>query len=386
MNLQSHIKLELWNAISSTYQADNYTPAILDAIHYLSDVLREKSGAEGDGASLVGQALGGDSPKLRINKLQTETERNEQKGFMHIVMGIYEAIRNPRSHEQIKDDQNTADAIIYFINYVLDVVDKSHEPFTIQGFLNLVFDPYFVESDETYADALSKGIPQKRLPDTLIEIYRNKAILPRKNYENIVKSILKRLSKDQIETFISVVSEELLHTSDEADIRLTLLIFPPEWWPRVGEVARLRTENRLKHSIRLGEYYLNGRCNPEGALGSWANTFLSHFSNKQEIYSILIAKIENEDATIRRYVTEYFMAYLPDVVTKEWMKERCLKAISKAIINNDEVIKDGFRDSRYHFPEEWRQEFEDLLKDVKNDDGTPFFVNSFGSNVDDIPF
>ena len=76
MNLQTLIRTDLWLAISNTYLAENYSHAILDSMHHLSNLLRDKTGVDGDGASLVGQALGGDSPRLRLNKLQTETERN----------------------------------------------------------------------------------------------------------------------------------------------------------------------------------------------------------------------------------------------------------------------------------------------------------------------
>lgn len=84
-------------------QSQIYTKAIEDAVHYMSDVLRERADAEGDGVSLVGQALGGDNPRLRINRFQTETEKSEQRGFLQLLSGIYLAIRNPRSHEQYED-------------------------------------------------------------------------------------------------------------------------------------------------------------------------------------------------------------------------------------------------------------------------------------------
>ena len=85
MNLKTHISQQLWLAISNTYESENYSHAILDAAHYLSDVLREKTGVDGDGQSLVGKALGGQAPILRINKLQTESERNTQKGLEQIL-------------------------------------------------------------------------------------------------------------------------------------------------------------------------------------------------------------------------------------------------------------------------------------------------------------
>ena len=133
MDLQAHIEGSLWQAIQSTYEAGNYSHAIVDAMHYLSNVLREKTGVEGDGKSLVGQALGGDSPRLRINRLQTETERNEQQGLESILRGMYQAIRNPRSHEQIEDKRETADAVIYLTDYfsALSKGLKSHFCFKI---------------------------------------------------------------------------------------------------------------------------------------------------------------------------------------------------------------------------------------------------------------
>lgn len=128
MDIQCHIRLPLWQAIESTYVAKNYSQAILAAVHHLSAVLRERSGSDDDGVRLVGQALGGDSPPIRLNRLQTETEKNQQVGTLLILNGIYQAIRNPRSHGQVVDDKETADAIIYFINYLLGGRSRNLSP------------------------------------------------------------------------------------------------------------------------------------------------------------------------------------------------------------------------------------------------------------------
>ena len=155
MNLQTAIREDLWSAVADTYVAGNYSHAILDAMHHLSNVLRSKSNVDGDGAALVGQALGGDPPKLRINRLQTETERNVQKGLEQILRGLYLAIRNPRSHEHIEDPKESANAIIHFIDYLLRIIVQSEEPFTTSGFLSCVFDRDFFKSDQ-YRDFSSK--------------------------------------------------------------------------------------------------------------------------------------------------------------------------------------------------------------------------------------
>ena len=200
MNLQTQIKPELWAAIASTYEAGNYSHAILDAVHYMTDVIREKVDSDADGVALVGRALGGDSPLLRINRLQTDTEKNEQRGIEDILRGMYRAIRNPRSHEQIEDDQITADAIIVFVSYLLGILDKSKEPYTTDIFLKRVFDPDFVESRQ-YADLLVEEIPKGKRFDTLVEVYRRKLEGSGESISLVVQALFQRLSQSQTDGF-----------------------------------------------------------------------------------------------------------------------------------------------------------------------------------------
>ena len=69
MDLQTLIEPRIWGTIRSNYENQDYTGAILDATHFLSNLLREKADVEGDGVSLVGQALGGKTPRLKLTKL-----------------------------------------------------------------------------------------------------------------------------------------------------------------------------------------------------------------------------------------------------------------------------------------------------------------------------
>jgi Protein of unknown function (Hypoth_ymh) len=66
VNLETNLPTELWEAIRINYEKRNFTGAILDGFYFLSDLLRNKSGIEGDGAPLIGQALGGSSPKIKL--------------------------------------------------------------------------------------------------------------------------------------------------------------------------------------------------------------------------------------------------------------------------------------------------------------------------------
>ena len=153
MNIETRLDPRLWNAIQSTYNNRNFTAAILDAVYFLSDLIRDKTGLQSDGVSLVGQAFGGKSPQLKVNRLQTDSEKNIQAGLEQILRGLFQAIRNPRSHEKYTDKQEDADAIILFVNYLISVIDKSKTPFTKPEFLARVFDKNFVQN-QRYAQLL----------------------------------------------------------------------------------------------------------------------------------------------------------------------------------------------------------------------------------------
>ena len=61
MNLQTKVEQKLWNAVKSNYENRNFTGAILDAIYFLNDLIRDKTGLQSDGVALVGQHLAVDN-------------------------------------------------------------------------------------------------------------------------------------------------------------------------------------------------------------------------------------------------------------------------------------------------------------------------------------
>jgi uncharacterized protein (TIGR02391 family) len=76
--------------------------ASLEAAKSIPDRLRKMTSLQGDGAGIVDAALAlGQSgvPKLAINSLRTESERDEQKGFANLCKGILGMYRNPTAHD-----------------------------------------------------------------------------------------------------------------------------------------------------------------------------------------------------------------------------------------------------------------------------------------------
>lgn len=62
INLQVNIDERLWAAIENPYQSGNYSGAVVDAVHFISAVIRDRTGLDGDGQELIGKAFGGPSP------------------------------------------------------------------------------------------------------------------------------------------------------------------------------------------------------------------------------------------------------------------------------------------------------------------------------------
>lgn len=90
---------EVLRFCAAEWLADDHFHAVQEAVKSVMDRLRVMTGLALDGAELVNPALGGDSPILAINPRATRSQRDEQKGFVNIVLGCYGMFRNPTSHE-----------------------------------------------------------------------------------------------------------------------------------------------------------------------------------------------------------------------------------------------------------------------------------------------
>lgn len=111
--------------------ADNYFHAVLEATKSVADKLRRRAGLTEDGMQLVDKTLAGDSPRVRINALNSESERNEQRGFANLVRGIFGMFRNPTAHSarihwmMDKSDAEDLLTIVSLIHRRLDAAQSS---------------------------------------------------------------------------------------------------------------------------------------------------------------------------------------------------------------------------------------------------------------------
>ncbi len=366
MNIQTQIRPELWQAVARTYEARSYKSAILDAFHYLTDVIREKGDVEGDGAKMIGPAFGGANPRIQINKLQTQSERDAQAGLLKILEGMYQGIRNPRSHEQVEDSQDTADAIILFINYVLGVIDTSKGPFVLEEWLERVFDPDFVRH-ERYAKLLVDYVPPKRYVDAFITLYRQKMKGEPYNAGFILRELMKRINPQHVGDIVSVVSNELRVERNEEVLKHNLIALPQQLWSMINEDARLRIENKLIRDIEQGTITLEheetelgvfSEVKSTGSLGAEAAYINWDPEYRQWLFDTLYDKTMKSHGHCA-YVIEHFLVMLPNIAEGLSVEKDMIKTLSERLWSHFDDYMLDTRATLYGLdgPDEWTSVF-----------------------------
>lgn len=405
MSLKTRISPELWDAVSGSYEAGNYSHAITDAMSYVTDVLRDKSGLDGDGRRLVGQALGfgGDSlPRIRVNRLQTQTERDEQEGLREVLSGMYALVRNTRSHEKVTDTQETADTLICFIEYVLGFLGQSLQSFTIQGFVESVTEPHFVPDSE-YVGGLIEWIPVRKRLDTLIALWREKTWTNSDRIKLVVGAILQDADESTTDAFLAFVSDELMKADDEGEVSIVINILPDDMWPRLSKMARLRAEHMLTEQME-GAWYIPERNETYPAAGTWIPDLAQHFLRKDQLRQVILAELRHSDFRQHNFVFGYFLWNLPYIFETGTQLGICVKAIADSVRKGNQYAKNRLVECLEGLPVEWVKslihELQDLTDpenpELRLGDGTPF-LGRFGPQPnpaslpgfveeDDIPF
>jgi uncharacterized protein (TIGR02391 family) len=381
MNLETRLDSRLWQAIQSSHEARNYTGAIIDAVYFLSSLIREKTGLESDGVALAGQAFGGKSPKLKVNKLQSESDWSVQNGIEQILRGIYQSIRNPRSHEKHTDTAGDAEAIIVFINYLVKTIDQSKAPFTKSDFLKRVFDEDFVETGR-YADLLVNEIPAGQRLEVFIDVYRQKETGDAKKLRYFICSLLGQLKEEETSQVYQLVSEELRETDSDDTVRTVLQILPPSCWPHFEESARLRIENKLIKSVEEGSYMRETKKCVRGALGTWALSICEDFLLKDEFLWSISRKLLYGAKAEQDYIFQFFFHQLPRLADPPTPLMKT--AMRKGLRAGDKRFYDGLRGLTIPpgcFPKSWEQEFKEQMDGFAEAEPT-----SEEGPADDIPF
>lgn len=127
-----HVHPKLEKSVELLYKSE-FVSAAREAVVTVETVLKSKSGLDSHGESLASNALTFTydqktaqitrQPLIAVNKLETDSERNEQKGLMLMLMGFFTGIRNIYQHSHVGSGVSNSIATIIQASYFLDILD-----------------------------------------------------------------------------------------------------------------------------------------------------------------------------------------------------------------------------------------------------------------------
>ena len=217
---------ELVEAVDNRLENKQYEDAVKQALLYLTDVVREKTGLTEDGYSLMSKTFKKDNPAIKINNLITDTDKNDQQGVMLIGQGIYSAFRNPLNHSihtRLTEKECIRQLII--IDMMLDYANKEiRENNTIA---NVLFESVNMENKEFY---LERGIDidiSERLKLKNVWIYGEPGIGKTNiaqyyflNNRSFYHSIYFTSTENDIDSYLNLIFEDLLDELESEEIKI----------------------------------------------------------------------------------------------------------------------------------------------------------------------
>lgn len=113
------------NVAAERYLDGHFSDAVFAAAKALINMVKEKSGLELDGATLMTTVFSKNNPVLSFNDLSNQTDRDEQEGMMHLYTGVVLAIKNPGSHAFPEETPDRALELIAFLSLLAKRADEA---------------------------------------------------------------------------------------------------------------------------------------------------------------------------------------------------------------------------------------------------------------------
>jgi uncharacterized protein (TIGR02391 family) len=118
--------LEIRQTTGQLFHDGYYALAVEEAFKCVNNRVKAKTRQGTDGAALMRSAFSPNGPLLRLNPLVTQSQRDQQHGYMEMFAGAMIGIRNPRAHEhQYLDAPDVALEMICLANHLMRIVETS---------------------------------------------------------------------------------------------------------------------------------------------------------------------------------------------------------------------------------------------------------------------
>lgn len=361
-----HFEEGLVAAVGNRLINGEYTDAILAGTKYLTDVLRQKGNAEGDGAPLVGQVLGGNAPSFPLNKLQTDSEKDEQKGIEQLLRGFYIGVRNPRTHEITEDTEDFCMRALVMIDTALQYLNRKAEEFDVTAFVDRIYDPHFVPSEE-YAQTLVSQVPANKILGVFLQAFERRLEGNTKNINHAFEALYQVMPEDHLERAVEKIGDALRIETEASNIAALFLLLKPNSWSLLQADVRFRVENMIIEDCKTGTYDVYSGIK-KGSLGTWGNTFGRYFQRKDDLAQALIARLGSDWYT-QNYVGQYFMYSLPVIVTDDELIEKATDMLAYAALGNKaKIVRSKLIDVCQNYPTKWKKLLKVSVQERKEND------------------
>jgi uncharacterized protein (TIGR02391 family) len=97
--MQFHPKII--EASKSLFETQHYAQAIFEAFKAVNNFVKQKTGSTLDGKSLMTEVFSKNRPIIKLNEGRSDSDKDEQEGFMHLFAGAMLGIRNPKAHDNV---------------------------------------------------------------------------------------------------------------------------------------------------------------------------------------------------------------------------------------------------------------------------------------------
>ena len=311
MEMKEILREDLWKTIKMHYQKEDYTESLRDAMFLIKDILQEKSGfTDKDNTGLVEACLLGKNPVIKLNKLESDSEKDFQSGIGFALKGLCMHLRNPMSHERVEYGKDDADSILIYINYLLKQIDKSSGRKLIDDWMSFLCQPEFTNTEE-YAKELIKELPAKQRYDLLLGLYKSREHLQQNSVNYFIGELVEKLSVSEKSAFIEYLNQDLKDCLGNYALSMFFHFFAGYFYDDLKKIVKLHIEDIVLRGIKNGQLDDKKNVNQEIAcIATWTGDCIDKFSNSQKIYEELLRKKLGDVPAEKNYVNKFFLGKL----------------------------------------------------------------------------
>lgn len=114
---------ELRETTRDLFANEHYALAVEEAFKCINNLVKRRTSESADGAGLMTRAFSIDKPLMRLNALNTQSQRDQQQGYMLMLARAMTGVRNPRAHEhRYFDESQIALELLVFANHLMRMV------------------------------------------------------------------------------------------------------------------------------------------------------------------------------------------------------------------------------------------------------------------------